>query len=923
MIAAHPLRGRDRERRALRSALDDARTRGRGSALLVPGDAGLGKTRLLQEALRLARDAGAGTASGLAAPGDEPLPMGLVLQVLVRAAEPTATLPDVREHPDRERWFVEELELLLQERTARRPLLVALDDLQWADRASLGLLRTLVPRLLALPLVWVLAYRPTQAPPALQALVAAARDAGATTLPLAALPSAAVGRIAQDVLGGAPDDRLADTVRRAEGHPFLLLELLRGAREDATPTAAVEASLPARVHAATRARLERQSADARAVADVAAVLGRRFDRGQLASLAAVDDGTLAAAVRELVAADVLTEEPDGGLAFRHDLVCEALLGSMPAAIRRTLEREAVDVRLAAGARPAEVAAALAASAPAGDRAATALLLAAANDLERSDPSTGADLARRGFALADPDDPERAPLAAAAARLLHAAGRAEEGLAFARTALADVLEAEQQAEVLLSIAWMFSVAPDDAVAAGRAALALDGVSPALRARHLAKLVHGLGIAGRSRAAEALRPEAVAAVAAVPGDADAAFGLVAAEAVLDLAAGRIAAQERRIRADLAAHPDDPVRVAIWPHWLADVAAHRGDYAGALRTVDAGREGARAAGQAWMAELWEQRRGRMLLEAGRPADALAALEGLANLDAGSVVRSGPDAMALLALGRAALHAGSAHVTRVTATVARRALDREAPEIRRHAAWLLALQAAAAGDPHAAVGVLAELGPDGDESVLPTMIRDVLDPPQLVRIALAGGDAALARRAVADAEAIAGADPGVAEPAAAVLHARGLLDRDERALAAAAETLRPGQRPLALASVREDRAVLRVRTGAGDDAVALLREALDGYVAAEASWDAARVRGRLRRLGVRAGRGAAPTPTAGWESLTRSEAAVAELVAQGLSNRAVAERLFVSPHTVSTHLRHAFAKLGVRSRVELARLALERAAR
>jgi DNA-binding CsgD family transcriptional regulator len=61
----------------------------------------------------------------------------------------------------------------------------------------------------------------------------------------------------------------------------------------------------------------------------------------------------------------------------------------------------------------------------------------------------------------------------------------------------------------------------------------------------------------------------------------------------------------------------------------------------------------------------------------------------------------------------------------------------------------------------------------------------------------------------------------------------------------------------------------------------------------------------------------TNGWAALTTSELAVARLVAEGLTNREVAERLFVSPHTVNSHLRHVFSKLGINSRVELARLA------
>lgn len=96
----------------------------------------------------------------------------------------------------------------------------------------------------------------------------------------------------------------------------------------------------------------------------------------------------------------------------------------------------------------------------------------------------------------------------------------------------------------------------------------------------------------------------------------------------------------------------------------------------------------------------------------------------------------------------------------------------------------------------------------------------------------------------------------------------------------------------------------------------ALEVYVQVGAAWDAGRVRGRLRALGVRRRLPASVRPERGWGALTDSEVVVTRLVAQGLTNREVAERLFVSQHTVSGHLRHVFAKLDVNSRVELTRL-------
>ena len=84
-------------------------------------------------------------------------------------------------------------------------------------------------------------------------------------------------------------------------------------------------------------------------------------------------------------------------------------------------------------------------------------------------------------------------------------------------------------------------------------------------------------------------------------------------------------------------------------------------------------------------------------------------------------------------------------------------------------------------------------------------------------------------------------------------------------------------------------------------------------------RLRARLRRLGVQRRSVGAERPSTGWASLTRSEHTVVQLVTRRMTNREVAEHLFVSPHTVNAHMRHVFTKLGIGSRVELTRIATE----
>jgi DNA-binding CsgD family transcriptional regulator len=228
------------------------------------------------------------------------------------------------------------------------------------------------------------------------------------------------------------------------------------------------------------------------------------------------------------------------------------------------------------------------------------------------------------------------------------------------------------------------------------------------------------------------------------------------------------------------------------------------------------------------------------------------------------------------------------------------------------------AGGDPVGAHRRLLDLGDDRRPSTLPVQPIDVADPPQLVRIAIAVQDEELAREALAMAEHRATLNPSVATVIGAAAHARGLLSNSTDELAVAVEAFERSPRPLPRASALEDLGCALVTQGRRDDGVHQLSEALQVYARVGASWDAMRLRRRLRALGVRRRLVQPARPETGWESLTESELLVVRHVVQGMTNREVAQQLFVSPHTVSMHLRHAFAKLGVRSRVELARLVL-----
>jgi DNA-binding CsgD family transcriptional regulator len=243
---------------------------------------------------------------------------------------------------------------------------------------------------------------------------------------------------------------------------------------------------------------------------------------------------------------------------------------------------------------------------------------------------------------------------------------------------------------------------------------------------------------------------------------------------------------------------------------------------------------------------------------------------------------------------------------------LEQGTPAVRRHAAWVLAIFAMAEDNPEAARSWLhAQTDP-----ALPRFPFDIADDVLLARIARDTQDDALAQLALSTSGRRTERNPGIQSFAATAAHVRGLLERSETKLREAVALFERAPRPLELAAALEDLGAELTATDR-DAAVDVLDRTLALYTELGASWGARRVRSRLRELGVRRRLVTAEPETSGWAALTAAELAVVRLVAEGLTNREVAERLFVSAHTVSSHLRHVFSKLGINSRVELARLA------
>jgi DNA-binding CsgD family transcriptional regulator len=273
-----------------------------------------------------------------------------------------------------------------------------------------------------------------------------------------------------------------------------------------------------------------------------------------------------------------------------------------------------------------------------------------------------------------------------------------------------------------------------------------------------------------------------------------------------------------------------------------------------------------------------------------------------------------ALVAARRDDRAAAAAHL----AAVCDEPLD--TPRARANSLPLLTARAVAAErdlDPAAALDVLRPLlDADWAQSERHLLL------PELARLAVAVGDLDAARRAVETCTAIADADPTDSRRVA-VDRCRGMLDGDPAPILAAAAHYRAVGRVPELGQALEDAAVLLARRGDIEAARAAFTEAVDRYSQLGAAWDLRRADARIRPYGVRRGsRGPRRRPPYGWEALTSTELVIAELVAKGRSNPDIAAELLLSRRTVQSHVSHILTKLSARSRVEIAREAVQHTA-
>jgi DNA-binding CsgD family transcriptional regulator len=432
-----------------------------------------------------------------------------------------------------------------------------------------------------------------------------------------------------------------------------------------------------------------------------------------------------------------------------------------------------------------------------------------------------------------------------------------------------------------------------------------------------LLHSLIVAGRTEEALAIEPKArEASYANADEGCWMAFELPESAIhyqLLDFngALDTILKAERR---DHGGRQDARARlVLMFRSWILDALDL---YDEALEAVTRGARAAQRDRQNFALRMFEVTKGRQLLQVGNLVEAATALEGRYSVADAHRVLGPIHAPAVVALGKLKIHTGDEREALEVAEIAKVMLNAAAPCISNQAKWYLAQLALAQGDAMAAHEWLCTSGFEGRLSMFPLFPHEVPDDAELVRIAAAAADEELAVHAIALAERRASRNPTVHSCAAAAAHARGIWFESVPYLESAAELYRDGPRPLAYASALEDLGRVRVATG-GNTALAIgsFEEALSITTRTGAEWDSARLRGRLRRLGVRRRYIGSERPKTGWASLTDPEINVATLAAEGRTNRQIAESLFISPHTVNMHLRHIFGKIGINSRVQLTR--------
>ena len=910
----------DRIARAVRGAVA-----GESRILLVEGDAGIGKTTLLKEAARLSTSLACTPLTARGGVLEQTHGYGIVRQLLDgealadRLAGPAALAAPalgLESHADGDALgAMYGLYWLIAALADERPVVLLVDDAQWADSESLQWLAFLAQRIEGLPLAIVVAIRLGEPDGPYGLLDLLATQPTAETVRLLPLTAPATAALMSRTVGGEVDAALARVCHeQTGGNPWLIDALCRELATEghaAGPDAVTRLSelVPDAVARVTRLRLERQSTEGVALARALTILGSSGRLHDAAQLAGLTDPAAAAAMDELIAARLLEAGPEPQ--FVHPLVRDVIYHDVPAA-RRAADHKRAALLLDSYGVPAErIAAHLVASAPSGDPwVVERLLRAAATERSLGAPAAAASLLARAVDEPPPAEQRAAVLCElGSARMLAADLTAVEAL---REALAAPADAAEHARAALLLGRLLLFAGDSPGAA-------EVLIPAVEAAPNGELRLTLETALVAAAHADLTLREIAAERTPR---------LRATARPQTRAGRLAngvlAYDAAVRGESAAETIALARDALAGGQLVDEGIEDVESyivpMSMLAISDALDEA-----EAAYADAAERLRDR--------GQVLAFATVCAMRSWTSYLRGGLAGAELHARDALALIAGSGAMTAPTgfarghlaATLVRRGRLGEAAELLgdaqrlgsssltwdRNNLYISGLLAAAEDRPEDATQRLLRCGELHEQ-------HGILNPAfspwrsaaaiALTRLGdrvgaehLAAQELALARRfgaarsigvALRAAGIVAGGAEGLvllAESVATLRDSPAIFDRAESLVSFGAALRRAGQRADARPALTEGLEIA-VRC----DAAPLAERAREELIAA-----GSRPRSVLRQ---------------GADALTPSERRVATMAAEGLSNPQIAQRLFITRATVESHLHAAYRKLGIRSRGELA---------
>jgi hypothetical protein len=416
LSSAEGLVGREAEL-ALAAAAVRHLSEGQASVLAIEGEAGIGKTRLVQSIVDDACSRDVAVYCGQAHPFERTRPFGVVaaaLDLSRRSPDPRRAAigallagqdagGPARAAGDIQYRVVEEIVDLVETLCVDRPVLLVAEDIHWADSASLLAILSVARQLPLAALPVVVTARPSPQSAEVVRLLDDLAAGGARTLQLQPLKSDDVVVLASHVLGAPPGPALTAMLSKAGGNPLWAVAMLRSLTDEGMlrrvgdSIEATTSELPASLSDLVVRRLQHLPTATLELLQVTAVLGDAVSLRDVAAVARRPAAEVVAQLSEAFHAQLL-DEADDRVVFRHQLVHDAIYQHMPPPARRLLHREAAVALMAAGADRLDVADHLLLGAERGDEQAVAWLREAAGEASAQAPSVTVELIHRAEAL---------------------------------------------------------------------------------------------------------------------------------------------------------------------------------------------------------------------------------------------------------------------------------------------------------------------------------------------------------------------------------------------------------------------------------------------------------------------------------------------------------------------------------------------